>query len=545
MTSGLTENAETGLTLLRRLAAAFGDAFTLDEVARGALNVALEIPGVLRAGIALDNVGGRQLQFVSTDPDALTATRVRWCLIDAFADVPLNDAVRDGTDVFVSTVSELDARYPNIAARQRELGTRSLVALSLSTGSERVGGLLLSFSSEQEFEAEQRWLLGALASQMSQALHAGIVHQLRQATAEQLQRGLMPRSLPEIAGLSLGAHYQPGGTGSDVGGDWYDVIELPDGATALVLGDIAGRGTRAAMVMSEMRAALRAYVVLDPAPSAVLERMDAFVASRPGSEQLVTVAYGVVPADRRTLTFALAGHPPPLSIHPGGPTRQLGGATGPALGLGAGPWPQTEVDLAPGHVVVFYSDGVEASRNSEPSGITVVAGLIETLAPRRKRPRELCARIAQLSTLDRTDDDVALLAVSAAPPGTRRAFTQLPEDLTAPRLARRFLRQTLGDWGVEDEIVEVAELCVSELTTNAVIHTGTSTDLTVELDADTVTVLVRDAGTTGTVKLADQPTDVPDIAGRGLALVDALTTAWAAEHQADGTTVWFEIERST
>ena len=91
----------------------------------------------------------------------------------------------------------------------------------------------------------------------------------------------------------------------------------------------------------------------------------------------------------------------------------------------------------------------------------------------------------------------------------------------------------------------MAELCVSELTTNAVIHTGTSTDLTVELDADTVTVLVRDAGTTGTVKLAAQQTDVPDIAGRGLALVDALTTAWAAEHQADGTTVWFEIERST
>ena len=108
-----------------------------------------------------------------------------------------------------------------------------------------------------------------------------------------------------------------------------------------------------------MRAALRAYVVLDPAPSAVLERMDAFVASHPGSEQLVTVAYGVVSADRRTLTFALAGHPPPLSIHPGGPTRQLGEVTGPALGLGAGPWPQTEVELAP---VTSWSSTATVSR---------------------------------------------------------------------------------------------------------------------------------------------------------------------------------------
>jgi serine phosphatase RsbU (regulator of sigma subunit)/anti-sigma regulatory factor (Ser/Thr protein kinase) len=545
VTSILTETAESGLALLRRLSASIAEAFTADEVARAALTVALEIPGVIRAGIALDNAGGRQLRFVSTDDDALTPTRVRWCLIDAFAEIPLNDAVRSGTDVFVPTADDLDVRYPAIAARQRQLGTAGLVALSLATDCERVGGLLLSYAVEQEFAAEQRWLLGALASQVAQALRKGLAHQLRSTTAEQLQRSLLPRSLPEVAGLSLGCHYQPGGPGSDVGGDWYDVLALPDGTTVLVLGDVMGRGTGAAIVMGEMRAALRAYVVLDPSPAAVLARMDAFVASQPVAEQFLTVAYAVVPADRRTLTFALAGHPPPLVVDRDGPARVLAEDTGPVLGVGSGPWPETVVDLVPGRVLLFYSDGLVESRDRDlVAGVAEVVAHADGMAQRRRQPRDLCARLAQLMTQDRTDDDVTLLAVGATPTGTRRrASVVLPDDLVAPRQARAFLRGTLRQWDVEDDTVDAAELCVSELVTNAVIHTGTSTDLVLELDAECLTVLVHDGGASGQVQRVADPDDPMAIAGRGLALVEALSTAWAAEHGADGTTVWFEVER--
>jgi anti-sigma regulatory factor (Ser/Thr protein kinase) len=544
VTSGPSDPARTGLTLLRRLSAAFTTASTVDDVARAALRTALEVPGVLRAGLALDNAGGRQLQFVSTDLDALTTTRVHWCLVDAYAEIPLNDAVRTGADVYVATSTDLDQRYPDIADRQRQLGTRSLAALSLSTESTHVGGLLLCFGTEQPFDPEQRWVLGALASQMTQALHTCLAHQQQETTAEQLRRGLMPRSLPELGGLLLGAVNQPGGHGSEVGGDWYDVIPLADGATALVLGDVAGRGSGAALMMSEMRAAVRAYALLDPAPSAVLPRMDAFVESRPGAEQLLRLAYALVEPGRRRMTLALAGHPAPLRTSRTGATAPVAGTAGPALGLAAGPWPETSVRLSPGTVVLFYSDGVVTSRSDGASGMAEVTGLLDALEPRRRQPRELCARIAQLTSRAHRDDDVTLLAVAAAPTDLRRRSVVLPDDLTAPREARRFLRSALAAWEAEDDLAEAAELCVSELVTNAVIHAGSPATLTVQLDPEALTVLVHDQGTTGTVRAPSEVEEDPlTIEGRGLALVEVLSSAWAAEHGADGTTVWFELER--
>jgi anti-sigma regulatory factor (Ser/Thr protein kinase) len=147
-------------------------------------------------------------------------------------------------------------------------------------------------------------------------------------------------------------------------------------------------------------------------------------------------------------------------------------------------------------------------------------------------------------TDEHTDDDVTLLAVAAAPlDDIRRASIRLSGDTTAPGQARRFIRDTLEGWVVEEDTVDTAELCVSELVTNAVIHTGTFAELTAQLDSDFLTVLVRDGGGVGIVQQAVGDGDPMVISGRGLGLVDAIATAWAAEHGADGTTVWFEIER--
>ena len=542
-----TGEAAGGLALLRRLSASLADAVTPDEVARATLTTVLELPGLCRAGMALNTTGGRQLHFASTDDDSLTPTRVRWCLIDAFADVPLVDAVRRACDIYLATSEEMTAAYPGVAARQRELGTRSLAALALSTDSEQVGGLMLCFTDEQPFDVEQRWVLGALAAQVTQGLRKGLAHAVRHSTAEQLQRSLMPRSLPQLAGLRLGSHYRAGALNAQVGGDWYDVLELSDGSTAVAVGDVMGKGTGAAVVMSEMRAALRAYAVLDPSPSVVLARMDALVSSQSVPEQLVTVAYGVVAEDRSTITLALAGHPPPVLVTPGEPVRVLSQGDGSALGVGAGPWPETTVDLAGGQLLLLYSDGLVERRDRELfTGIEELRGHLEDLPQRRRQPRELCARLAQLMTDDDTEDDVTLLAVAAAPAqGRHSESVLLPADATAPRNARRFLRRTLDAWSVDDDTLDAAELCVSELVTNAVIHTGTASELTAELDPDFVTVLVRDGGGRDTVpRLAGQD-DPLKVSGRGLCLVDAVASAWAVEHGADGTTVWFEIERPT
>jgi anti-sigma regulatory factor (Ser/Thr protein kinase) len=533
------------LELLRRLSGVVADAVTVDEVARATLLTVLEMPGVMRVGLAVATQGGRQLRFVSTDDDSLTPTQVRWCLIDAFAEVPLVEAIRRGEDLYFPTIEEMQAAYPGVGARHERMGTRAEATLSMVSDDESVGGLMLCFRQPQTFDTTERWLLGALAAQAGQGIRRALAHQERHSTAEQLQRSLMPRSLPALPGLDLGALFRPGGVSNDVGGDWYDVIALADGSVAVALGDVMGRGTTAAILMSEMRAALRAYAVLDPAPATVLARMDELVMTQPTNEQLIVLAYGVVSPDRRTLRLALAGHPPPLVVAPNGTVAVLTDGSGPALGLGAGPWQEISIDLRPRPLVMLYSDGLVETRERDLfDGIDELVDHVAAIPARRRQPRDLCARLAHLMSDGTSDDDVTLIALAPVEPeAVLRASLRLPGEPVAPGLAREFLRVTLREWEVEEETLEAAELCVSELVTNAVIHTGTAAELTAQLDPGFLTVLVRDGGTSGSVQPSADPDDPLMISGRGLGLVDAVATAWAAEESADGTTVWFEIER--
>jgi serine phosphatase RsbU (regulator of sigma subunit)/anti-sigma regulatory factor (Ser/Thr protein kinase) len=543
MSQGWATATSRELRRLRRLTVALGDALTVDDVARATLTAALELPGVVRAGIALKQGGGRQLKFVSTDQDAIGPGGVRWCLIDGFADVPIVHATQGGTEVYLQTARELEEQFPDLAPRQRSLGVNSLVALPLATDEEPIGGLMLSYASERYFNRDERWFLSAFATQATQAIRRGVAYQIQHTTSEQLQRSLMPHSLPELPGLSLGAHYQPGGLNVDVGGDWYDVMELADGSVVISLGDVMGKGVPAAIVMSAVRSALRAYALLDPSPSLVLSRLDRLVVSQAVPEQIVTVVYGVVSADRSCLTFAVAGHPPPILIPPTGPAQVLENAVGPALGLGAGPWPTQHLELPPDSTVLLYSDGLVEARDLDLfSGIARLTQHVNRMPRRRRTPRELCARLSEMMYHDGIDDDVTVLAASVTPTrNTRTASVGLPADATASGRARRFLRETLTDWSVDSDIRDTAELCVSELVTNAVIHSGTPPEVTARLDEEFLTVLVQDRGASGSVERAEN-FDPMSVSGRGLTLIDALSTAWSAEHSADGTTVWFELE---
>jgi serine phosphatase RsbU (regulator of sigma subunit)/anti-sigma regulatory factor (Ser/Thr protein kinase) len=527
---------------LRELAAALGQAATRDDITRCALAAALELPGALRVGLALNRTG-RHLQFLSSDEDRLGPS-LRWCLIDAFAQVPLNDAVRSGEDVYLPTPEALEAAYPEIALRQRSLGTRSLAALSLGTRSDRLGGLLIAFDRPQDFDAQTRGLLGSVAAQVSQALRRERLHDLQPSTPEQLQRSLLPSVLPELQGLAVSAHYQPAGLNADVGGDWYDLFELGDGSVALAVGDVMGKGAEAALLMGEVRTAVRAYALLDATPSVVLSRLDGFVSAQTERDQLVTVVFGVVSADRRTLTLSVAGHPPPLLVRPDSTPEGLEVGLGPALGFAAGPWADTTVALSARDNVLLYSNGLVDTRRGDPlSGMAELSAALDQLPRRRRSPRDLCARAREAMVGPAGPDDVTMLAVGITPEGTLRARAALPADTTAPGLARRFLDETLATWAVDEDVVMTAQLCVSELVTNAVIHTGTRPEMTVELDDECLTVLVHDHGDEGDGDVAlTAEADPIRVSGRGLTLVDAMSSAWGVQQTPDGTTVWFELE---
>jgi anti-sigma regulatory factor (Ser/Thr protein kinase) len=193
--------------------------------------------------------------------------------------------------------------------------------------------------------------------------------------------------------------------------------------------------------------------------------------------------------------------------------------------------------------VLFYSDGLVESRQlGLEQGIDQLLQAIARIATRRRDPRELCARLAELMRRPDADDDTTMLAImTTAGRPQRSATAEFRPDPTATPAARHFLVETLAVWGVPEEIAETAQLCLSELVTNAVIHSGTPTRVTVRLDVDRLLVLVQDGGHRGTARRREDH-EPEDISGRGLLLVEAMSSAWSAEHSADGTTVWFELE---
>ena len=532
------------LRRLEHLAAELGNALTVDDIARVTLDEALRIPGVVRAGIALNEGAGRELRFVASDSEALSPLGVRWCTIDGLDDVPLVQAVRTGEPVYLSDMAQIEARFPALVLQQRRLGTESMGAIPLTVDAGCVGGLLFAYDDELDLTAEQNAFLGAFAAQVAQAVRRGLAYQVQYSNSEQLQRSLMPHSLPEVAGLNIGAHYQPGSVNVDVGGDWYDVLHTDDGSVVLTLGDVMGKGVAAATVMSEIRSATRAYALLDPDPAVVLGRLNQVVAYLPVPDQVVTMFYGLVDPGRTTFTYGVAGHPPPLKISPSGRPAVLDAEVGPALGISTSmSWTSHQVSLRDGMTLLAYSDGlVESRRQDLFTGIDVLRDRVAELAPRRRNPRELCARLSDLMESHHAEDDVTMLAVTAAPEQTR-ASLELPGDPTAAGQARRFVSGTLREWEVDEDRIDTAELCVSELVTNAVIHSGTTSSVTVQADPEYVLVLVQDRGGRGAVRLPDE-LDPESVSGRGLSLVDALSSAWSAEHSTDGTTVWFELALS-
>ena len=215
------------------------------------------------------------------------------------------------------------------------------------------------------------------------------------AIADELQRSLLPERTFDLEHLDVATYYRAGVEGTQVGGDWYDVIELGAGRTALVVGDVMGRGVSAAAGMGQLRSAVRAFAKLDLPPSEVLEYLDGMVQDLAG-DQIVTCVYAVFDSTDQTLRYANAGHLPLLLARPGAETEKLG-AAGPPLGAGFFGQPTEKVQLSPGCTVAFYTDGlVERRERDIDAGIEALAEQLEMLAttdadrdardPRRRAP---------------------------------------------------------------------------------------------------------------------------------------------------------------
>ncbi len=351
--------------------------------------------------------------------------------------------------------------------------------------------------------------------------------------ADQLQRSLLPQPSVDLDHLEVATYYRAGVEGTQVGGDWYDVIELGAGRTALVVGDVMGRGVQAAAVMGQLRAALRAYARLDLPPADVLEFLDGIVRDL-GENQIVTCLYAVFDPADRMLQLANAGHLPPILVGPDHEPQILWGAGDPPLGAGPMALTQLDVQLQADSLAMLYTDGLVERRGEDLElGVHALARLAGEL---EGHVSGLPERLVQALLPEGPDDDVAVLVARVDPPEGADTLTERFDPTeSAVITGRHLVAAHLTERAVVTTLVEDAVLATSELLTNAIVHGLGPIDLRLRTTGREVLLEVQDHATFLPRKL--RPT-IDDEHGRGLQIVAALARRWGVRPTDDGKSVW-------
>ncbi|MFE7778231.1 SpoIIE family protein phosphatase [Streptomyces sp. NPDC057445] len=362
-------------------------------------------------------------------------------------------------------------------------------------------------------------------------------------TAVTLQRSLLPQELEQPDDLRIAAEYRPGGTDAAVGGDWYDVITLGAGRTALVIGDVMGRGVRAAAVMGQLRTAVRAYARLDLPPHEVLQLLDGLAAEIDPS-QIATCVYAVHDPNEGRLVYASAGHLPILVRDADGMVHRAEEPTGPPLGTGG--WLHTSgtVPLTPGSVAVLYTDGLVERRGEDiDEGL---AALERALAGATGAPQVVCDRlIRSLGVTAEHDDDVAVLVLQH-PTRTgadaelfHNAALELLGGVEAAPRARAFASGVLASWRFPNELRDLGVLAASELVANSLLHGTPPMRLRLRRTDRRLIIEVTD----GDDHLPRRRrAETEDEAGRGISIVATIASSWGSRRTpGGGKAVWCEF----
>lgn len=545
----LTVAAETTqvtrrLQTLGELASSLAATLNLDDVARVALAYAASSFDVDHATIVVDDgPAWRAVRRVRGEmlDEADERLPPVWRRLPGNSPSPLAEAAATGTAGFTDDGAPLD----QVATDRHDQWVRALAVLPLTTPSLR-GALGIGYRLPHTWLPAERAVLRAAAELVAQAAERARRFEAQYGTAQLLQRSMLPEHLPELDRYRIAARYDVGVDGNAAGGDFYDAFMLIDGRLAVALGDVAGHDVHAAALMGQVRAALRALALTDPAPTAVLTGLDRLVASlgaeARNTERFVTVVYGLLDPEAATLDLASAGHPPPVLRHAtrggtvGSSTSLIELPAGAPLGVG-GHWRSTTVKLIPGDGLLLFSDGVIERRGRALSDGLAALQATVAAAPSGD-PRGLCA-LAVGAVAGATDDDVAVLAIEYALAPSRSATMAAPAEPTGPSRVRQWLTSRLRAWSVPEPVIGAAVLCASELTTNALLHAGTPATVHVDLSAERLLVSVADTGTRGGVVRARA--EALSSRGRGLGLIEELSDAWGTDPTVRGTTVWFEL----
>jgi anti-sigma regulatory factor (Ser/Thr protein kinase)/putative methionine-R-sulfoxide reductase with GAF domain len=394
--------------------------------------------------------------------------------------------------IFIADAEHADIMNPIL----REAGVRSLLGVPLIVEGRAVGVLHVGTLSPRLFTNEDASLLQLAAVQVAPAidrarLFEALDREHRSAVA--LQRSLLPEGLPDIAGIDAAARYLP--ARDEVGGDWYDIIELPRGLVGFAIGDVAGHGVRAAALMGQLRTGLRAYALDGHGPGEALRRLDRLLQTIRG-RGMATAAYGVLAPETGALRVANAGHPPPVRISASGEARLMEATTAPPLGTLPYPsYREVKTSLEPGETILMYTDGLVERRGE---ALTIGLERLRQAAQGVMGAEARCQRVVEtLVPTFEVADDVAVVALrnEVVEAGMR---LRLPADPSVLAHVRQVLRRWLRGHGAHSGDIAAITLACGEACANAIEHAYAPGQATFEVEAEhvfgMVTLAVRDDG---------------------------------------------------
>ncbi|MEU1805914.1 SpoIIE family protein phosphatase [Streptomyces sp. NPDC019937] len=550
---------------------ALAEAMSTAEVLRVAAG--LSMPGFSPDGLTVFGLKGDRISLIGHHGPRADAEHP-FSEMPVDTDYPAAEVVRTGRAVYLPSPDEYRGRFPAAWHRVRPRKRRSWAFLPLIVAGRTIGAWMAGFAHPVAFSPDERSVLTTIARMLAQALSRAALQETERELSDGLQRSMLPAAKPDIPGLTVAARYVPTGGGLQVGGDWYDVIALPSGRTALVIGDVQGHDVRAAGIMGQLRIAVRAYASEGHHPDAVLARASRFLCgladpNGDGSDdpRFATCLYMEVDPVAGTLDIARAGHPDPAVRLADGTLMIRPTAGGLPLGVDPeGDYPTTRVVLEPGETLLMCTDGlIETGGHDLETGWDRIRSVFEHPATATDGPHDLEALAEALvqavhgppshhttgPLADRREDDIALLLIRrdaevclvgpGSAPVRRTAITLAQAEPERIAGARRQLRDMLHDWADPDQ-VESAVLLLSEMVTNVLVHTDGDALLVAEVSGRRGSRRLR-------LDVADGSDELPHrrrpgelaSSGRGLLLMEMLADAWGVDPRGDGKCIWYEL----
>jgi serine phosphatase RsbU (regulator of sigma subunit)/anti-sigma regulatory factor (Ser/Thr protein kinase) len=516
---------------LQAITGELSNALTRADVARVILGHVDEAAGTQCAVLASLGSGLGVSEILGSngfDDDVAT----RWLDAPVDAATPQGQALRSLAPYLYDARGdvEADARSYDPGAT----GHQSFLFVPLVLGRRPLALLVASSHDPLELGAEDLRFVAALAGQAAQALERARRFESEQRIAETLQQSVLPSSLPVLPTVQLAGRYLPGTAELEVGGDWYDAIQLSNGRLGLVVGDVVGKGVRAAATMGQLRNAIRAFSLDRLKPMTTLGRLSR-LAEEVIETSFATVVYAELDPETGVCRYASAGHPPPLVATLDGRVEYLEGGRGLPLGTGvASTYRQAVAELPDGAVLLFYTDGlVERRGHSIDEGFERLRAAVAT-GPRD--PQRLAAHVLErLLGDEERRDDVVLFVARLLPVAPREIDLRVEGGDTGLRHAREALRLWLAAAPVDEMTAHDVVLATWEACANATEHSLSESGfrLRVALVGDTIRVVVEDEGSWL------PPSARPD-RGRGLQLMRALMSSVEVEPGPHGTRVALE-----